>query len=167
MVALACMDASTDPLQTSRWSPLPVKVCSKAKYAPSGEKPMKASSSLGFTPRPGTAPYVDTTRSPPPLTRWTLTAVASEVTYTRVLLWSGLHECRPSHKPPPVQLPASALVPVKMSRVAITVCPGDPGPPWVAVHEIICWLTSFGVQEPAIVQIVRGCSGAVTASRNG
>src|SRR5258708_29002265 len=165
MVALACMKTIPDRLQTSRWSPLPVKVCSKAKYAPSGEKPMNASSSLGLTPRPGTAAPVATTRSPPPLTRWTLTAVASEVTYTRVLLWSGLHECRPSKKPPPVQLAASALVPVNMSRVAITLAPGVPGAPWVADHEIICWLTSCGVHEPVIVQIVRGWRGSVTPPR--
>src|SRR5216684_1825122 len=102
-----------------------------------------------------------------PLQRWTMTAVASEVTYTRVLLWSGLHECRPSKKPPPVQLAASALVPVNISRVAITLDPGVPGLPWVADHEIICWLTSCGVQEPVIVQIVRGCSGSMTSARAG
>src|SRR5258708_347422 len=159
------MKTSPDRLQTSRWSPLPVKFCSKAKYAPSGEKPMKASSSLGFTPRPGTAPNVDTTRSPPPLKRWTLTAVASEVTYTRVLLWSGLHECRPSKKPPPVQLAASALVPVNISRVAITLDPGVPGLPWVADIDIICWLTSCGVREPVIEQVVCARAGLQTPLR--
>src|SRR5260370_41381501 len=128
---------------------------------------MKASPSLGCTPGPGPAPNVDTTRSPPPLKRWTLTAVASEVTYTRVLLWSGLHECRPSKKPPPVQLAASALVPVNISRVAITLDPGVPGLPWVADHETICSLTSSGVQEPVIGQIVLGCRGSVTCTRTG
>src|SRR5258706_1944644 len=128
---------------------------------------MKASCSLGFPPRRGPGRNVDTPRSPPPLKRWTLTAVGSEVTYTRVLLWSGLHECRPSKKPPPVQLAASALVPVNTSRVAITLGPGVPGPPWVADHEIICWLTSCGDQEPVIVQSVRGWSGSVTSARTG
>jgi len=54
-----------------------------------------------------------------------------------------------------------------MSRVAITLGPGVPGAPWVADHEIICWLTSWGVHEPAIVQIVRGWSGSVTSARTG
>lgn len=66
--------------------------------------------------------------------------------------------------PPPVQLAASALVPVNMSSVAITLGPGVPGAPCVADHEIICWLTSCGAQEPVIVQMVRGCSGSVTSA---
>jgi hypothetical protein len=37
----------------------------------------------------------------------------------------------------------------------------------VADHEIICWLTSCGVHEPVIVQIVWGCSGSVTSARTG
>ena len=69
--------------------------------------------------------------------------------------------------PPPVQPAASALVPVNRSRVAITLAPGVPGLPCVADHDTICWLTSCGVHEPVIVQMVRGCTGSVTSASTG
>ncbi|OLD49758.1 MAG: hypothetical protein AUI42_06350 [Actinobacteria bacterium 13_1_40CM_2_65_8] len=69
--------------------------------------------------------------------------------------------------PPPVQLAATALVPVNMSSVAITLCPGEPGLPWVADQDTIPSVTSCGVQDPVIVQMVRGCKGSVTSASSG
>src|SRR2546428_9389629 len=69
--------------------------------------------------------------------------------------------------PPPVQLAATALVPVNMSSVAITLCPGEPGLPWLADQDTIPSVTSCGVQGAVIVQMVRGCKGSVASASSG
>src|SRR5690349_12847762 len=167
MVALDRLKASDPSIvrRTCSWSPELVKVCTRAKYAPSGEKARYESSSLGLMPLPGTAPSCATTRSPPPLSRWRLKPFASEAMYARKPR-SGLHACRPSMNPPPGHVAAMVDVPLNRSSTASTLVPELPGLPWVAYHEIIVWVTSCGWKLPPLMpQMVFGAFALVTSAR--
>src|SRR5438105_5777514 len=102
-------------------------------------------------------------RSPPPLSRWRLTALADEVTYA-IALSSGLHAWTPSIQSPPCQLAITAVAPEKRSSVARTLAPPWPGF-WVADHETMRWVTSCGLQLPFMVHRVCGCVASVTSAR--
>lgn len=71
-------------------------------------------------------------------------------------------------KPPPDQLAATVLVPVKRSSTAMTLVPAVPGLPCVADHEIIVWVTSWGEKLPPLIpHRVRGALALVTSARTG
>lgn len=70
--------------------------------------------------------------------------------------------------PPPDQLAATVLVPVKRSRTATTLVPDALGLPWLAYHEIIVCVTSCGENVPPLMpQMVLGLFASVTSARIG
>src|SRR5690242_1086349 len=71
-------------------------------------------------------------------------------------------------KPPPDQVAATVEVPLKRSRTAMTLVPELPGLPWVADHEIIVWVASWGWNEPPLMpQMVCGAFGSATSASTG
>src|SRR5258708_38339460 len=68
---------------------------------------------------------------------------------------------------PPDHVAATVVLPVNRSRNPITLSPAADGPPSVADHEIVVWVTSSRccVHGPVIVQIGLGFRAAATSAR--
>src|SRR6266700_2697662 len=68
-------------------------------------------------------------------------------------------------KRPPCQLATVVgVVPAKRSSVSSMLGPGCPGV-WLALHEIIRWVTSWGTELPLMVQMICGWVALVTSAR--